>query len=119
MPGEKAAGHLYPPSKGAGALNQSGHREDGKQFDELKKFFFCRKSCGRIREKAPETVVSRLLQGTEGSICGRRECCQCLVLARKESESGVEKAEFRDWKVLRGDVSHCLSQSLSLAKPVF
>lgn len=72
-----------------------------------------------MREKVLETVVSRILQGTNGSICGRREWCPCLVLARKESESGAEKAELRDWKVLRGDVSHYLSQSLSLAKSVF
>lgn len=42
-----------------------------------------------------------------------------MVLARKKSESGAEKAELRDWKGLRGDLSHCLSQFPSVAKPVF
>lgn len=43
VPGERAARQLYPPGKDAGGLNQSGHREDGKQSDELKRSF-CRKS---------------------------------------------------------------------------
>lgn len=30
----------YPPGKDAGDLDQSGHREDRKQYDELKRFLY-------------------------------------------------------------------------------
>lgn len=51
VPGEKAARQLYPPGKDAGGLNQSGHREDGKQSDELKNFFFFEKVQGGFLQK--------------------------------------------------------------------
>lgn len=53
VPGEKAARQLYPPGKDAGGLNQSGHREDGKQSDENSRnfFFFLEKVQGGFLQK--------------------------------------------------------------------
>lgn len=39
MPAERGTKEVYPPGEDVGGLNQSGHTRDGKQSDELKRFF--------------------------------------------------------------------------------